>query len=153
MVENALHEFRLQDMEEEWTKVAETKPSTERSSFHAKSPSKIPSDSDLHEELHRSNRRRCTSSCRNRCEKPVSNGCCSIYDTEFDKSSEHGSSLSRHSIDSYRHRSRHSSKLSISLIDPVNAYYGKDLDYRSYPFSDNSRHYNKNMASRIARTA
>lgn len=116
MVERAVDEYHQQDMEEASITVADDEPSIACSLPHATGPSKISFSCQSHQELCPI-RRRCCSSYRPRCpKKSIWKGRYSILDNKCDKSSEPGSKLSRHLVDTCRHRRVHSSKQSLKDI-------------------------------------
>lgn len=90
MLQRAINDLRLQDMEGASTTVADDDPSIAHSRPCTTTLSKIPSASKLHEEHSGSNCRRCNSSHPKRQWKLVSKGQYSVSNIEWDSSSEHG---------------------------------------------------------------
>lgn len=115
-----------------------------------KSPSLITPSSDSFKESFCSCRRHCSSSRRQSCKKWVLYGCYSTSNTESHKYFERGSSGSRQSINMPPHRSRNSSKESLVVIESVNTYFWKALDYHIYRLFVRSQYYN-DLAGRIVR--
>lgn len=56
-------------------------------------------------------------------------------------------------MDMHCHKSLHSSKQLVAVMELVNTYQQIALNYRGYRFSDRSQHYDVDLASEIAKMA